>query len=70
MTSFRYTMRRPRTTQERRDLAAAEADRDEVPVPRRRPLPTAWDDLPVAAHHDKSLQDAVDFAAWCLRSDR
>ena len=67
LTTFCYTMRRPRTTQERRALAAAEADRDEVPVPRRRPLPTAWDDLPVAAHHDKSRRVSM---PWRLRGDR
>lgn len=51
----RYIMRRPRTTAEHRARVADDADRaDDVPGVRRRPLPTAHDDLLIAALADRS----------------
>jgi hypothetical protein len=51
----RHILRRPRTTPERRAACAADADRGEGGPPlRRRWRPSAYDDQPVAAVHDKS----------------
>lgn len=49
------TLRRPRTTVERRAASAADADRDESePGLRTRERPTAWDDQVIAALYDRT----------------
>ncbi len=49
------SLRRPRTTAERRAACAADADRgDDVPPLRRRWRPSAFDDLVIAALDDRS----------------
>jgi len=52
----RLPLRHPRTTAELRAACGAQADgRDgETPPLRNRPLPSAWDDRPVAAGRDRS----------------